>query len=194
MTADGLSVDQAYPPSIAALLSSFADDYGFLISRLTKKFGSPDAAQDILHEVYLRLREGVRVGHIHSPTAFLYRMAVNLGINRAKRDGKMMLTEPRKFDALDDPAPDPERSAGASTKVEKMMAALNMLPQQRRAIFLARWQEERSLASIAQTFDLHQRTVQKELIRAEQYLRGHFGCNDRPRRRKDNLNQLDKPH
>jgi RNA polymerase sigma-70 factor (ECF subfamily) len=73
--------------------------------------------------------------------------------------------------SLRDEAPGPERTALAKQDVGKLLGALAALPEQRREIFLARWRDDLSHREIAALFGVHKRTVQKELAKAERFLR-----------------------
>jgi RNA polymerase sigma-70 factor (ECF subfamily) len=48
---------------------------------------------------------------------------------------------------------------------------LDALPLQRKQIFLARWRDDKSHDEIAAQFGIHKRTVQKQLARAERFIR-----------------------
>ncbi|MFW2448503.1 MAG: sigma factor-like helix-turn-helix DNA-binding protein [Qipengyuania pacifica] len=55
--------------------------------------------------------------------------------------------------------------------MSRALQALHALPIRRQAIFLAKWRDEKTQGEIAAEFGLHKRSVQKELARAEKYLR-----------------------
>src|SRR3546814_13437902 len=70
-----------------------------------------------------------------------------------------------------DIAPDPEQVAFARLEMERAFQALHAMPERRRQLFLARWRDGMPQAEIALEFGLHKRSVQKELARAETFLR-----------------------
>src|SRR3546814_1455689 len=70
-----------------------------------------------------------------------------------------------------DIAPDPEQVAFARLEMERAFQALHAMPERRRQLFLARWRDGMPQAEIALEFGLHKRSVQKELVRAETFLR-----------------------
>jgi RNA polymerase sigma-70 factor (ECF subfamily) len=72
---------------------------------------------------------------------------------------------------IPDGAPDQEAAALATDEMNRALQALHALPVRRQAIFLAKWRDEKSQGEIAAEFGLHKRSVQKELTRAELYLR-----------------------
>ena len=159
------------------LLETLETDYDLLLSRLTGTLRSPDAASEALHDAYLKLGRGPRIGDIRHPLAYLYRMAINLAKNRRRHEA--LFTPADAVAALEfaDDAPDPERAVSARRTLSRVFDMLEALPAQRRQIFLAAWRDEKTQVQIAAEFGLHKRTVQKELSRAERDLRAAL-CRD----------------
>jgi len=157
--------------ALQQLLDAFEADYELLRLRLTTYLKSSEAAAEALHDTYIKLRNGPSIGDLRYPRAYLFRMAVNLAKNRQRKEMRQLSDDDRLIDQIPDHSPDPERAVLASLEMERTLTALHALSAQRRAIFLARWRDDRSHAEIAKEFHLHKRTVQKELARAEQYLR-----------------------
>lgn len=153
------------------LLETLETDYDHLLSRLTGTLRSPDAASEALHDAYLKLGRGARVGDIRHPLAYLYRMAINLAKNRRRHDARFTPADAAAALELADDAPDPERTVNARSTLSRVFDMLEALPAQRRDIFLAAWRDEKTQVQIAAEFGLHKRTVQKELARAERDLR-----------------------
>ena len=154
--------------------------YHELVRRLTRRLGSADAAQEALHDAYLRLERGDDIGPVASPRAYLLRMAANLASNRRRADRKLLsAAEISELIDLADEDPGPERAAQARADVQAVLKALDGLPAVRRDIFLASWAERLPHPEIAARFGVHLRTVQKEVRRAELYLRDFFSENER---------------
>nr|WP_087572877.1 sigma-70 family RNA polymerase sigma factor [Sphingomonas sp. CDS-1] len=153
------------------LLDFLSKDYAQLLHRLTRKFGSIDFAADALQDLYVRICTGSLSSRIDKPRAYLYRMAVNLGYNLVRREKRNTPLDARMIENLVDTAPGSERVVIGISDLNFVLHELRMLPERRRAIFLARWRDEKELAAIASEFGLHRRTVQKELARTEAYLR-----------------------
>lgn len=169
------------PPSSGArdnlnrLRNALETDYLTLLGRLAQALRSHDKATDALHAAYLRLGEGPAVGEVRNPLAYLYRMALNLAANVRQREMRMVSASEEKIGALSDDSPSPERHAIAKHDLLMALAVLDRLPTQRREIFLARWRDDLSQEEIALRFHLHKRTVQKELGRAERFLKTAMG-------------------
>jgi RNA polymerase sigma factor (sigma-70 family) len=161
--------------SVATLLAIFEQDYGILLARLSAQLRSPELAADALHDTYLKLRSLPSVADLRQPHAYLYRMALNLALNSMRKDARSVPAEEFGLEAVPDITPDPERSALAASEMEQAFAALHALPPKRREIFLARWRDEKTSEEIATAFGMHKRSVQKDLARAESYLRRMLG-------------------
>jgi RNA polymerase sigma-70 factor (ECF subfamily) len=146
-------------------------DYPSLIRRLARVLRSHDKASDALHDAYLKLSGAPAIGEIRNPLAYLHRMALNLAHNVRLRDARVASASPEIIQNLPDDTPDPERIALARRDVDKLLAMLATLPEQRRNIFLARWRDDLTQQEIAGRCGVHKRTVQKELAKAERFLR-----------------------
>lgn len=161
--------------SAADLLAALEQDYAVLLIKLSAYLRSPDAAADALHDTYVKLRSQPPVADLRQPRAYLYRMAINLALNSRRKDIRAIPKVMSEFEDLSDCAPDPERSALAIREMEQMFAALHALAPRSRAIFLARWRDEKTNEEIAATFGIHKRSVQKDLARTELHLRTMLG-------------------
>lgn len=157
------------------LLHHLESKYELLLQRLTSALRSRETAADVLHDAYLKLGAGASVGEVRNPLAYLFRMAMNLAKNRQRRDARLVPIDADLASRLADERPDPERAALSSHMMDRALVQLAALPDQRRAIFLARWRDEKPQGVIAAELGLHKRTVQKELARAEQHLRTALG-------------------
>jgi RNA polymerase sigma-70 factor (ECF subfamily) len=159
------------PQYVEQLLLAIEQDYSWLLDRLSRYLRSREAAEDALHDAYLKLKAETNVGHLRHARPYLYRMAINLALNRRRQEGRMQSMDDTSVAQFPDDGPDPERVALASDEMERALIALHSLPSKRREIFLARWRDEKSQSEIAAEFGLHKRSVQKELAKAEDYLR-----------------------
>lgn len=149
-------------------------DYLSLARRLTAALRSRDDALAALHDAYVRLGNAPSVGEVRQPFVYLYRMALNLARNSLKREARYIDIDQDLLIELPDIAPDPEQATLAKIDVSRATDALANLSERRRDIFLARWRDGLGHAEIAIQFGLHKRTVQKELARAEHFLKKLF--------------------
>lgn len=167
----GASIQATSQSPVEQLLDVLEIEYEALLARLSAHLRSSEVAAEALHDVYLKLRAEPFIGDLHRPHSYLYRMAVNLAKNRRRNDWRMVTMDDAELSEFPDSAPDQESATLASDEMSRTLQALHTLPVRRQAIFLARWRDEKSQGEIAAEFGLHKRSVQKELARAETYLR-----------------------
>lgn len=153
------------------LLAFLETEYIALHLRLSSQLRSAEAAAEALHDVYLKLSANPRIEDVRYPRSYLYRMAINIVHNQRRKAGRAVSADDAITLLIADDAPDPEHVALATDELNRAITHLHALPAQRRQIFLARWRDEKTQIEIASEFGLHKRTVQKELERAERYLR-----------------------
>jgi len=157
--------------AVAVLLAAFETDYLILLHRLSHRLRSQEAAEDALHDVYVKLRSYPDIGEIRNNRAYLYRMSLNLARNHIRAHSRTTTIDDFILALVPDIAPDPEQVAFARLEMECVFQALRAMPERRRRLFLARWRDGKPQAEIALEFGLHKRSVQKELARAETFLR-----------------------
>ncbi|AOH86950.1 hypothetical protein AWL63_19685 [Sphingomonas panacis] len=157
------------------MLAVLEREYATLLIKLSAHLRSPEAAADALHDTYVKLRSLPPIRDVRQPVAYVYRMAINLALNRMRRDARAISVQMSQLENLPDGMPDPERSALAVREMEHAFGALNALPSKRREIFLARWRDGRTNEEIAVAFGMHKRSVQKVLARTELHLRSLLG-------------------
>lgn len=157
--------------AIDGLLAAFETDYPILLHRLSHRLQSREAAEDALHDAYVKLRSYPDVGEVKNRRAYLYRMSLNLAKNHVRTGSRTSSIDDLALAQFADIAPDPEQVTFARLEMERALDALNAMPQRRKQLFLARWRDDKTQAAIALEFGLHKRSVQKELARAEMLLR-----------------------
>lgn len=165
--------DQA--AAISMLIAALEQDYASLLVKLSAHLRSPEAAAEALHDTYVKLRSQPLVSNVRFPKAYLYRMAINAALNRARKDARTDFATQSEFEGVPDAMPDPERTVLAVREMEQVFSALHALPPKTRAIFLARWRDEKTNEEIAVAFGIHKRSVQKDLARTELHLRQMLG-------------------
>lgn len=148
----------------ATLRALFLARYAQFRRHLHLRLGSEDLANDALHEAYLRVESSTIRGAIRYPSAYLFRIALNVAEDQRKRSARLLSTE--EVDALHelvDEVADPLRSAEARGELEALERALAELPRRRRAIVLAARLDEMPHKDIAARYGVSARTVEKEL-------------------------------
>jgi RNA polymerase sigma-70 factor (ECF subfamily) len=147
--------------SLRQLLVSGYDD---LKRRLTRRFGSSDEATEVLHETWLRLGQFNEPVTIQRPHSYLYRMALNVAVDRHRASSRW--SDKAELQALlhaDDDQLDPERVIAMRSEIAALERRLAQLPTRRRAIFLASLVEELPYREIAARFGMSLRSVEREM-------------------------------
>jgi RNA polymerase sigma factor (sigma-70 family) len=151
----------------AALRDLLADRYDEFRRRLTRRLGSEELACESLNETWLRLYRQDEIGPVHNPSAYLLRVASNIGTDRRRAERRNV----RRADALSvlevaDPAPDPGRIVEGRLMLEALNRAINALPPRTREILTAARIGGLSQQEIADRFGISTRMVRIELRRA----------------------------
>jgi RNA polymerase sigma-70 factor (ECF subfamily) len=162
----------------AALRLLLASSYEEFKKRLSRRLGSDDFANEVLHETYLRVARMDNIGVVQDPRAYLFRIALNLAADRRQADSRRLnRSEIEALRHIADGALDPARITEGRREIEALERALNDMPARRRAIFIASRIEEIPHQEIAARFGISTRMIEKELKRALEY------CGERLERR-----------
>lgn len=156
----------------------FLCEMAWLKRRLRYRTGSAELAEDLLHDVWVRLT--VRSSTpLAAPRAYLTRIADNLAVDEARRHARRLC--PAEADALLDVAdesPTAERSVIARDEMRVVTAAILELPRRRRDIFIAARLSGERYASIAARYGVTTRTVENEVRRALDHCAARLGRDD----------------
>ena len=173
---------------LAALLEAQQAD---LLRFLAARCGDAAEAQDLLQELWLKAAT-VPSGPIAHGRAYLFRMANNLVLDRARMRRRAMKRERAwldrdgpsagSSDQRPDPAPDAESELIAAQDAELVRRAIEALPDgARRALLLYRF-DGRGQSDIARIMGISRSGVEKHLALAMKHLRrtlkgcGFFGA------------------
>ncbi len=166
-----------------------------LLRFLAARCGDPDAAQDLVQELWIKLAD-IETGPIANGRAYLFRMANNLVLDRVRASRRAMLRDRKWIDGSSysnteladrpDPAPQADEVLVEREEAEVLRRAIADLPPgARRALQLYRF-EGRKQAEIAQIMGISRSGVEKHLALAMQQLRkslsdcGFFGAATSP--------------
>ncbi|MGO4717016.1 RNA polymerase sigma factor [Bradyrhizobium sp. 2TAF24] len=154
-------------PALRALLT---ERYGDLKSRLARRLGSTEWAEDALQDTYLRLDGAEAVGKVRNPVAYLFRAAFNIALNQRRAEVRRLgAAEVDDLLHIADDAPDAQRIIEGRSDIERLKHIMAELPPRPRAILLAARLEGLSRQAIAQRFRISVSLVEKELRRAQEY-------------------------
>ncbi|WP_019643472.1 RNA polymerase sigma factor [Novispirillum itersonii] len=156
------------PADRASLLGLLIRHYDDLTRRLTRRMGSPAAAQDVVQDTYMRVSSLTNVPDLDNPRAYLYRVAGNIALDHLRAESR----EARRHlpaEALDgQPSDHPGADAVAEQRqrLARLNAAINDLPERCRAVFLLHKIDGLSHAEIARRLGISRSAVEKHIIRA----------------------------
>lgn len=139
--------------------------HAFLMTRV----GDPDEAREVAQEAYVRMLQLDRPGAISYLRGYLFKMAANIAIDRARvrnNRARLMRDEFRE-EPLDELSPD--RYALSEEAVETLRMALTELPERLRRCFLLRHVDGLNTPGIAETLGVSDRMIQNYLKRAGLY-------------------------
>jgi len=153
-------IDRLYRESRPALFSYFA-----------RRHRAGHAAEDLLHETFLRLiRKTARLRSARSPRAYLFGIARHVSADAFRRAGRAEKESGIEADSTAAAAPDPRLDA-----VRELLAGL---PPLQREILDLRFQHDLSYEEIAEALNIPVGTVRSRLHNAMRMLRERFARED----------------
>ncbi len=149
------------------LTRSFLKARGELLQFLRRRTGRA-AAEDLVQDTWLRLRERSDPADWREPRAVLFTTAANLATDAHRRQAsaEKFLSQHAAVDETVDPGRDPEGQADTIARLERLAAALGDLPEACREAFLLNRVEAMSHAEIAAHLGVSTKTVQRYIERA----------------------------
>lgn len=159
----------APPPDFQALLAA---NYALLHRRLARHLGCGDAATESLHDAWLRLADAGFAGTVHSPVAYIYRVACNAAMDRlrAERPWQYAGDVEETLEHVVDHSPGPELIAQARSDLKAVERAMQGLPHRHQDIFVALRVHELTRHEVAVRHGLSLRRVDSTLRQALQHL------------------------
>jgi len=157
------------------LLALYLERRPNLVRFLAARAGSLAAAEDLTQELYLKLAARDRTGEeVGNPLALLYRMALNLMLDRARGEARSAVrdtawrqavrTEIGGIDIADEPPAD--EAAASAERMRRLIAAVRELPPQAGRAFRLHKLEGLSQAETAQAMGLSVKAVEKHVAAA----------------------------
>lgn len=147
--------------------------HAFLMARV----GDPEEAREVAQEAYVRMLQLDRPGAIGYLRGYLFKMAANIAIDRARgrNNRARLMRDEFQEEPLDELSPD--RYALGSEAVETLRTALSELPERVRRSFLLRHVDGLNTPGIAEILGVSDRMIQNYLKRAGLYcqlrIQGH---------------------
>ena len=146
--------------------------YRELVGFLSARLGNAQAAEDVVHDAYVRVLERSSDEPIAQPRAFLYRTALNLVIDGHRRSS---LRQAEPLEVLDSEerfySPSPQLLMDHDQRLDMIQKALAELPAACRECFLLRKIEGLSHPEIAQRLGVSRSVVEKHIVNAMKHCR-----------------------
>jgi RNA polymerase sigma-70 factor (ECF subfamily) len=157
----------------------YESDAQRLRRRLARRVG-PDKAADLVQAAFLRLLRlgGQRMAELDQPRAYLARVADNLANDDAKSAVRRSENLHEDLDRYEIAGADPHAALEARDMLRRIEAAILLLPDRTREIFMAHRFEDLTYAEIAQRMGVSIKTVEKHISLALRAL--HRSLEDLP--------------
>jgi len=154
-------------------LNDLFDSYrGALHAYFLRRTHNRADAEDLTHDVFIRLGRLDPATELHNAEAFIFQTAANLLRDRARRAeaqrGVIVASSP----VADPPTgePDAERVLGAKVELSRVMDALNTLSERTRNIFILRRLEQMKCEEIAAFYGISVSAVEQHITKALAHL------------------------
>jgi RNA polymerase sigma factor (sigma-70 family) len=172
------------------LLTLYLERRANLVRFLAARAGSLAAAEDLTQELYLKLASRDRAAEVGNPLALLYRMALNLMLDRARGDARSAArdtawrqverTEVGGIAVADEPPAD--EAAASAQRLRQLVAAVADLPPQAGRAFRLHKLDGLSHAETARVMGLSVKAVEKHVSAALKALAARLGPSGAPPR------------
>ena len=154
------------------LLELFQEQSTPLLKYLTSRFRDREDAAEIAQEAWLRMHRLENPEQLSNPKAYLFQMASNLGVDRARRHAlERRLNRDELLADSHEGLPSAERSVAAEESIELVREALKDLPADCRQAFVLHRGRDMSYPDIAAQLGVSTSMVEKYIARALRHLR-----------------------
>jgi RNA polymerase sigma factor (sigma-70 family) len=153
------------------LLELFQEHSAPLLKYLTSRFRDREDAAEIAQEAWLRMHRLEHPEQLSNPKAYLFQMASNLAVDRARRHALEQRVCREELLGADEGLPSAERSVAAEQSIDLIRAALEDLPADCRQAFVLHRGRDLSYPEIARQIGVSTSMVEKYIARALKHLR-----------------------
>lgn len=159
----------------SGLTALIAQHRAELLRFLTARTGDRDEAEDLLQELWLRVR-GADIGPVANGRAYLFRAANNLVLDRARERGRRVARDSawsagEYGDNPADPSPSAEEEIVAREEAARLASAIGNLPEGARRALRLHKIDGLSHADTAARLGISKSGVEKHIAVAMKYLR-----------------------
>jgi RNA polymerase sigma-70 factor (ECF subfamily) len=144
---------------------------------LSSRLGSPDEADDVLHDAFVRYLDAYSGRPVTNPLGLIAWITMNL-IRDNARSRKVRRQASQGLDLTQcapRPEPDPETICLDRQSLDRLRDAIDALPPRCREVFLLHRVEGMAQPEVARLLGISRSAVEKNLARADGRLRRHLG-------------------
>lgn len=152
------------------LLDAFKQHQQALLGFLNKRLGDEQSAQDLLHDLYLKIESQAGDKTIAYPKAYLFRIANNLAIDLQRRKSNQVEHQGIEENTLISEV-SPEHALRQQQQLAIVTQAINELPDKTRDAFKMQRIQQIEKNEVAEKLGISVNMVEKHLRRAVQYCR-----------------------
>jgi len=158
---------------------------GPLMSFFLRRVRDREEAEDLTQEVFVRLIGSGSLDRIENADAFVFKVASNLLLDRARKSRRRLEKSPLDTALVNEIAREfvedrgPERVLLGRQTLAEVLGALDELGERTRNIFILFRLENMKQRDIAELYGIAQSTVEKHVVKAVMHLASRFGPNDR---------------
>lgn len=166
----------------SALLAAYLEKREDLRRYFAMRLGSPEAAEDLVQDIYLRVSRGVE-GDVASPAAFLYRLGTNLMLDRIKQQRRAQARDEgwRQVETMSLGAseithePPADEAVAARQQLRRVLDAANELSPACRRAFRLHKLEGLTHGETAAAMGISRSAVEKHISAALKHLVARVG-------------------
>ena len=138
---------------------------------LQKRGASPDEAEDLVQEAFLKFEAYRQAAEVREPEGFVVKAALNLAVDARRRKGRAPFS-PRALDdfVFADSSPGPDEVLQGRDRLRRLREGLEALKPRTRDMLLAQRLEGLSYAEIAAREGISVSAVEKQIARAVLFL------------------------
>jgi RNA polymerase sigma factor (sigma-70 family) len=123
-------------------------------------------ADELVHDAFVKVEQYQRIHSVRVPEALLVKAAVNLSIDRHRRNARAPFVDVEHLHNIADATPDPAELAEQRARLQHVARGIDRLPARTRRILLKRRMEDMSYADIAESEEMSVAAVEKHVARA----------------------------
>ena len=167
----------------SSLLDAYFDRREDLRRFFAARFGSPEQAEDLVQDLYLKVKAMDPAQPIDNPGGYLYRLAMNMMLDQTRAQSRSSVRDAAwrqvhhqtrgDEDVADEP--DMEGALTARRRLAVLLAALDDLPLQTQRVFRLHKFEGLTHAETAARLGMSRRMVEKHISNALKKLLSRMG-------------------